>query len=309
MKSFRINLKNVAAIAACLAVTTMFSGCEKPENESGDDETNAEYYYDYGSNKEIVALRNVKMKWRLSWDVQDLNGTYSKVGYSDGNFAACAGRSLLKTDGDMDGKWSHYIISKLDDPTAFYFYSLNKNEYYIYEWGSAGDKINAAYAHELSIHNIFTYGYSDGEEIHYTFWGDKKNRMTNGVWNAPETQTIGSITMSAWCESLADKQIAGVNCKGYAFKQRTVNTSAGTDVTLTYYTVYYDPATDLTMSYEEDFDKAVGMGGEHHNKKFVVTEIEYGKTKKADVDAVLNEYLSTHNPTNVSSNDNVGESW
>jgi hypothetical protein len=124
-------LRNVATIVACLAVTTLFSGCDKedgPNNPSGDD---AQYYYNYGSDNEIVALRNVKMKWRLSWNVQDLNGTYSKVGYSDGEFMACAGRSLLKSDGDMDGKWSHYWISKLDDPTAFYFYSLNKNEYFM----------------------------------------------------------------------------------------------------------------------------------------------------------------------------------
>jgi hypothetical protein len=290
-------LRNVAVAVACLAAMTVFSGCD-PENDPDNpsDADNSNYFYSEDPSKEITALRNVKMKWRLSWDVRDMNDTYRHTGQSDGEFMACAGRSLLKSDGDMEGNWSHYWISKLEDPTTFYFYSLNKHEYFIYEWGNPGDAIDASYAWKLDVYNIFTFR---DDDVEYTFRDDKKIFMTNGVWNAPVTETFGSITVTAWCETIADRQIAGINCKGYIFNNREVNSSTGIEYN-THYTVYYDPATDLTMYYEEDFDKAINLGGEHHNKKFEVTEIEYGKTVKANIDAVLNEYLRTNNPKDVS---------
>lgn len=291
---------NVAVITAVFALAFNFASC----NQEDEPET-PEYYHDCNCDYEIVALRNVTMKWTLSWDIRDFNDTYHHFGNSDGEFMACAGRSLLKADGDMDGNWNHYIISKLDDPTAFYFYSLNKHEYYVYAWGATGDKINASYAQLLEIYDIF----SNAVDVEYLFMRAKKSNMTNGVWNDPVSETFGSITVTGWYEYVSDKQIADINCKGFCYIQRTVNSASGTDVTQTYYTAYYDPATELTMSYEEDFDAIVNFGAEHVNKKYEITQIEYNTTKKEDVDNILNAYLEDNNPTDVTNEEYPGEGW
>ena len=69
MIKVRLKLRNVVAIATCLAGVTMFSGCGKDNNENG--------------NGESVSMNTISAKWEIS----DSNSPYASFEFNkDGNY-------------------------------------------------------------------------------------------------------------------------------------------------------------------------------------------------------------------------------
>lgn len=66
--------------------------------------------------------------------------------------------------------------------------------------------------------------------------------------------------------------------------------------------VWYDPETSLAMRVEEYDTYGLRYTVE-------ITEIEYGKVTVAQLDKILDSYLKTHNPTDVSDSENPGWDW
>jgi len=78
---------------------------------------------------------------------------------------------------------------------------------------------------------------------------------------------------------------------------------------------WYDPQTWVTMRYEEYVDVyTIDFNGIPHvgNRLtfwFEIESIEYGKVKQSDIDAILNEWLKTHTPKDISNDSEHGSDW
>jgi len=129
--------------------------------------------------------------------------------------------------------------------------------------------------------------------------GDSKSNY----WNEPYTQWYGSQKISTTTVSKADNErtIAGQLCNMYTVT-KTLFLANGASSDLTVRKAWYDPKTNVTMRVEE-YD-AYGL-------MYVVeiTEIEYGKVTVGQLDKILENYLKSHTPKDVSQDESPGWDW
>jgi hypothetical protein len=294
MTKENFNLRNVAAIVACLAIT-IFTGCEKiepddPNNPSGDDSE----YYDPADDALDIALRNAKIN--LSYQRID-NDPYDddcdEIVHVEA--MACKGRLYVHgihwADDFCDEGYNNYEIVVFAPP-SIKCYSLDDHEWFGHNY--------ADFHHNPKIAG--SLGPEQDRAIEQYYRDDR----TENYWDTPYVYSIGGYTETTWRTVEETRTIAGIQCTGYAIRKRYQQ--GNIDVELVSHKVWYDPTTNVTMRYEE-YDASSYYLENHLDYWVQIDEIEYGKVKQADIDALLNDYLSTHNPTDISDHEEPGSGW
>jgi hypothetical protein len=140
MKSIKINLRKVVAIAICLAVTTIFASCEKEENPGGADKdvnginiSDKDYYGDK-QNALQIALRNVRIKYWVQHPDCDLNPNCDEPKF--GEVMICKGRHWYKTN--ITGAFWEDVYKEgwggYDTDGILRGYNFIKHEMYAVDW-------------------------------------------------------------------------------------------------------------------------------------------------------------------------------
>jgi hypothetical protein len=147
----------------------------------------------------------------------------------------------------------------------------------------------------------------------YAFLGDAI--ADDNLWgppfdNAPIVTTLGQITETlsvARTEKAAT--VAGILCDEYTVRVQRRETD------YIAYRILHDSKHDVTMSYKSYKYYArwgapgVIERGTYDDYWFEITEIEYGKVKQSDIDAILNDWLKTHTPKDISDDSEPGADW
>jgi hypothetical protein len=292
MKQINFKMRNTAIVFACLAVT-MFSSCNpiEPSNPNNPAD-NAPAYYDPEDDALDVALRNVKIKFSVQMiDNDPYDDDCDEIVQSEA--MACKGRLYVKTvhwaDNYCDEGYNNYEIVVFTPPNIKY-YSLDDNEWFGHNY--------ADYYNNPKISGSLDVQGSKAIQQYY------RDDRLNDYWDSPDIYSIGGYTETTWKEEEATRTIAGIQCTGYSIHKR--QQSGTTDIQEIMHKVWYDPATNITMRYEEYH---TGVYDNHLDYWFQINEIEFGKVKPSDIDALLNDYLSTHSPTDISDDDEPGSGW
>jgi hypothetical protein len=309
----------VATIVACLAVSfVLFTGCDKedPINPNEPSEDGDEMYYDPDdTDVRNIALRNVRIKFKHQDPDPDMSIIDRPV--IEGEAMACKGRIYMKDTHDArrfarDG-YNRYFIYVFDSP-SLKCYSLDDNEWYqTYEPEVPYEK--DGYIRDLDwIKLINAFGfYQQWAVIGHAFLGDAI--AEDNLWgppfdNAPIITTLGQITEILSVTKIEKAvTVAGVLCDEYTVRVQREETD------YIAYRMLHDPTHDVTMSYKsyEYYARWGAAGvierGTYDDYWFEITEIEYGKVKQSDIDAILNEWLKTHTPTDISDDDEHGANW
>ncbi len=278
-------------IALLVAIATVFTGCD-PKNDGitelnngngGDDGGDDALYYSPDDDDLDRALRNVHFKYSYQ-NPRSIN--CKEVVQAEA--MACKGRSYIHgthydaSDFCEDG-YNNYIITSFEPP-LIKCYSLDDNEWF-----------------ELDSDNYYNYsmldlGLRQVEALQRYFRYDKPS----DYWDEPLID-MNYIKTTTWRENEAPREIAGVQCLGYSIYEKT---EAGTAVEeLLLHRAWYDPEKNVTMRFEEyNSDNELYYW-------FEITEIEYGNVTASDIDAILDDYLQTHNPTDFSNSEEAGTNW
>jgi hypothetical protein len=290
-----IILRNVATIVACLAVSLCFVSCE-PADESDPDTGDGDGinmsdkdYYGDKQNALQIALRNVRIKYWVQIPDCDLDPNCDEPKY--GEVMICKGRQWFKTnvigafgeDVYREG-WSAYDIDGI-----LRGYNFIKNEMYTFDWYTTPPPPfdeSTGMARETS------------DMLEQYYGGDSKSNY----WDEPFTHWVGDIKISTTFVTKLEKErtVAGRLCNMYTVTETFFSGNSSMDFTV--HKVWYDPETSLTMRVEE-YD-AYGL-----SYLVEITEIEYGKVTVAQLDEILDNYLKTHKPTDVSDDENPGWNW
>jgi hypothetical protein len=296
-KSF---LRKVAAIAVCLAVTTVFAGCEKdpiddPDgtgNVDGIDVPDAIYYGDE-QNALQIALRNVRIKYFVEDPGCDLSIDCDEPKY--GEAMICKGRYWFKTNfvgprGENLFR-EHWYGYDADNDGTYRGYSFTKNE--------TCQLIDCSYYMLPEPFSISSGMARDAAAMLELYYGLDSRQ---NYWNEPYTKWYGSVKISTTTVHKTEnaKTIAGRLCNAYTVVETLY--SGDTSMDFTQRKVWYDPETNLAMRLE-----AYDVYGLSYIVE--ITEIEYGKVTVGQLDKILDDYLKTHSPADVSDDENPGWDW
>jgi hypothetical protein len=297
-KNFK--MRNVATMVALFAVTMVFASCEKdddPAPDTGDvDGINMSDKDYYGDNQNAlqIALRNVRLKWVIKDGMID-NATGELSPDEYGEAMVCKGRQWSK------GHYNDYR----DDPVfreQWYAYDADgilrgynfiKNEKYAVDW----------YTTPPTPFEISTGSYPYAPQwimLAQYYEADSKDDF----WDAPYTEYAGGYKISTTTVTKVDKAatIAGRLCNMYTVTT-TLFLANGNSMDFIVRKAWYDPETNVTMRVEE-YDSVYGL-----RYTAEISEIEYGKVTVAQLDKILDDYLKTRNPTDVSDDENPGWDW
>jgi hypothetical protein len=324
MKSFRISLRNVAIVFACLAAVTVFSGCDKEDepDPSGDDAS----YYNPLDGKYEKALRNVRINY--SWQYPFWN--YDKT-VQHGQILACKDRLYIKEDDPEwdDPKEDIETIIITESPYDFIkAYSLVKNEWYevglpgeypgdvITPGEGAGSKGMNGHDSDITGGNtLYAFNGTEGGLLYKDrtaeCWG--KEVIKEGTQSGYHIVEGLRIDVQENAATIAGRKCTKYACYSMSYIEISGQFMAGSHTNFVlWYSVWFDPETDIIMRFEV-WDAEVNM--EHIAQatdikyRFEINEIEFNKVQKADIDAILNNYLSTHTPKDVSGDEEPGAGW
>jgi hypothetical protein len=211
---------------------------------------------------------------------------------------ACAGRLYVH------GTWSdaadfckkgfnNYTIEVYEPCLErFEAYSLDDNE-----WLHFDDYASCGAIADLS----YQIGSNQNHAIQWYYRHDKNQNY----WTAPDIYQITGYKRTTYIEPENTRTIAGKQCPGYSVN---IKSEQGTSILdQVQYKVWYDPDTHVGMRYE---DYSTGNTSKNElSYSFEITNIEYGNVTKAQVDALLNAWLATHNPKDISDEDEPGSGW
>ena len=300
MTTKKQNLRKwVAAAVICLAGMTIFASCEKEEIIPDEGVVDGvaisdKDYYGNTQNALQIALRNVRLKWVVKDGMID-NATGNLDPDEYGEVMLCKGRQWSKghyndyrNDPVLREQWFAY-----DKDGILRGYNFIKHEKYAVDW----------YTPPPAPFGISTGSYPYAPQwimIGQYYEADSKSNY----WNEPYTQWYGSQKISTTTVSKADNNltIAGRLCNMYTVTQ-TLYLANGASSDHTVRKAWYDPETNVTMRVEE-YDGVYGL-----RYTAEITEIEYGKVTVVQLDKILDDYLKTHSPTDVSNDENPGWNW
>jgi hypothetical protein len=327
MKSFRISLRNVAAIVACLAAVTVFSGCDKEDDPdpSGDDAG----YYNPLDGKYEKALRNVRINY--SWQFSEYYVGDKTV--QNGQVLACKGRLYIKEDdaASNDPKENVETFISTESPykgLCVKAYSLVKNEWYKNELPVeyAGDLLTpgesfewkgAVYSSSEITGNSgqLGSGYNGhGAGMLYKdrkadYWG--KEVINEGTQSGIHLVEGLRIDVQEDAATIAGIKCTKYSCYAMSYMEQSGNIIQGRTGFHLWYSVWFDPETDIVMRFENwDYrNPEYNVWTGYIKYWFEINGIEFDKVKKEDIDTILNNYLSTHTPTDVSDDEARGSGW
>ena len=290
MLKVRANLRKVAAIAACLAGITVFSGCEKDptddeENVDGIDMSDNEYYGTQQNDLEKT-LRNVHFKYW--YQIPDLDPPNNEKLF--GEVMSCKGRLWGKGD-----RWA----TSIKNVEKWYGYS--KEKYWAYCF-NLHEKIewlgNMGFQPPFETMRDGLMGEEPRMAIEKYFGFSQTPRWNQEV----VTETQAGITLTSTLTKYDEiTVIAGRNCKSYSIynKQMVYDIPVGEGEEIR---VWYDPETKVTMKAEGKISNIV--------YKFEITEIDYGKVTIGQIDKKLEDYLLQYpNNTDISNQQDAGAGW
>ncbi|MDR1154437.1 MAG: hypothetical protein LBL04_06975 [Bacteroidales bacterium] len=127
-------------------------------------------------------------------------------------------------------------------------------------------------------------------------------------WNEPyitwyDSEHKKSATTVTKAEKAAT--IAGRLCNMYTVVETlyVYNSNGAVSSDATIRKAWYDPETNVTMRVEE-YDRVYGL-----RYAAEITEIEYGKVTVIQIDKILENYLKSYTPKDISNDDDPGYSW
>ncbi len=247
-----------------------------------------------------ISLRNVHFKYSTQ------NPGYSSCNeIVQSEAMACEGYLYVRgmhydaTDFCKEGFNHHHIT--INEPPLYKRYSLDDIEWYQNDASTCYPTLDDA--------GSLFLGYKQNVALS-RYYNDRKEKF----WDSPEIEEhpgiaeIGSGLRSSgnftttWRENEGNKTIAGIQCEGYSV--RTKETYNGEDKNFRLlHKVWYDSKTNVTMRYE-DYTVYNDL-----TYWFEITEIEYGKVKKEDINTILNEWLKNNDPKDVSDFIEPGSWW
>jgi hypothetical protein len=309
----KVKLKNIMGADFCvrpmmialLAIgMVMFSGCEKdPKDDSNNSGTEEPAEIEesglYNPNDDVlsVAVRNVHIKYSY----QNPLATDKSVVYAEA--MTCKGRAYVKgthmdaVHFDRDGYDNHEFIIYSTSPLykAYSFddhewFSMNYYDYYMCPNITQGG-------------GMFSIGTQQVRAIEKYFRIDKKANF----WDTPYIyQTSnGNYKMTRWRENESKKTIAGIQCDGYSVHEKHEYAASTNNQEFILHKGWYDPQTNVVMRYEEYTTTNENL----LQYWFEINEIEYGKVTVSEMDAILNNYLKTNNPKDISTEEEPGTNW
>jgi hypothetical protein len=289
------NLRKMIAIAISLAALTVFSACGEEEptddptdgteqpGDSGDDVL----WCDPNTDALSTALRNVHI--RYSYQTPRANCKDVVLAEAMG----CAGRLYVRgTHSEYDfckTGFNNHTIEIFEPPIAK-FYSLDDIEWH---------QNDVATCYPTIVSRDLFLGNGIAQALEHYYYTDR----TAKYWDSPDVYGGAGwgFSITTWRKDEAGKTIAGVQCVGYSINETFEQGTLYQEIVL--HKVWYDAKTNVVMRYEEynDDNELIYW--------FEINEIEYGKVKKEDLDAILNEWLKTNNPKDISGEDRAGEYW
>jgi hypothetical protein len=304
-------MKQLKLLAATLALMITFgaalTGCgnpgsepegpDGPDNSGGGDESG---YYDPEDDALSVAVRNVRMKYSYQYPTMDDNSIVNAEAMT------CQGRGYVKGakwayEFKRNGYDSHWFVQCSPSPEMFTAYSFDDNEWFTMNYYSEG-----------MTPNISKSGGGLGiaprqvEAVEQYYREDR----TENYWDEPYVDQSPNHTWTRWREIEEQRTIAGVVCEGYSVHEKHEFADALKNQEFILWYVWYDPETNVTMRYEEyrvpdpmlAFDNMLTYW-------FQIDEIEYGTVTVSEMDAILDSYLATNSPIDISDDEEAGVNW
>jgi hypothetical protein len=288
-------LRNTLSIALCLAGVLLFAACDKEnqleesktqlpaEQTPADDGGDALWCdNDFLEGK----LRNVRFTYSQQ---HPLSRSCDTIVQSEA--MSCAGRLYGRSFSNFCNEYpTNHKIAVYELPHAVTYYSLDDNEYF---------RLEDIEECQASIcDNSFL-----GSEATSALEQYRQDRIDYSLtcWDSPYIVEGTGYKVTTWRSDEEPKTIAGIQCSGYAIHKKTEQGTLITENVL--HKVWYDPQTNIPMRYEE-YDSDNDM-----TYWFEITAIEYGTVTKNHIDTILNEWLETHDPTDISNYEYPGTDW